>query len=158
MNLKNSIILLFFLRIMRSNQSYIFPIHLSDEIVPAAVFYASVTPIIAWFFVKKVIMDPMEADRKSIESERTKRQHEQRLIAKKSEAMAAIHLMKSTYNRIISEERERKGLVIKRAIYGCINSDTMQFKPEASHDVTIPIQCLVRDGTLQLYEASKVST
>ncbi|KAH8413639.1 hypothetical protein KR222_002394 [Zaprionus bogoriensis] len=143
------------LKILRSNQSYIFPIHLSDEIVPAAVFYASVTPVIAWFFVKKVIMDPMEADRKSIEVERTKRQHEQRLVAKKLEAMAAIHLMQSTYNRIVREETDRKGLVITRAIYGCINADTMQFKPEASHDVTIPIQCLVRDSILQLYEASK---
>lgn len=143
---------------MRSNQSYIFPIHLSDEIVPAAVFYASVTPVIAWFLVKKVIMDPMEADRKSIEVERTKRQHEQRLVAKKNEAMAAIHLMRNTYNRIVNEERDRQGLIIQRAIYGCISNDTMQFKPEASHDVTVPIQCLVRDSTLQLYEASKVST
>ncbi|XP_064543623.1 dnaJ homolog subfamily C member 11 [Drosophila montana] len=143
------------LKIIRSNQSYVFPIHLSDEIVPAAIFYASVTPIIAWFFVKKTIMDPMEADRKNIEVERSKRQNEQRLAAKKSEAMAAIHLMQSTYNRIISEEQKRKGLIIKRAIYGCLNDDSLQFKPEASHDVTVPIQCLVRDGTLQLYESSK---
>ncbi|XP_017866175.1 PREDICTED: dnaJ homolog subfamily C member 11 [Drosophila arizonae] len=143
------------LKIIRSNQSYVFPIHLSDEIVPAAVFYATVTPIVAWFFVKKTIMDPMEADRKSIEVERTKRQNEQRLAAKKTEAMAAIHLMQSTYNRILKEEQDRRGLIIKRAIYGCINEGTSQFKPEASHDVTVPIQCLVRDGTLQLYESSK---
>ncbi|XP_051861318.1 dnaJ homolog subfamily C member 11 isoform X2 [Drosophila albomicans] len=143
------------LKIIRSNQSYVFPIHLSDEIVPAAVFYASVTPIIAWFFVKKAIMDPMEADRKSIEVERSKRQNEQRLVAKKLEAMAAIHLMQSTYNRITNEEQARKGLIITRAIYGCLSENSTQFKPEASHDVTIPIQCLVRDGILQLYESSK---
>ncbi|XP_034477415.1 dnaJ homolog subfamily C member 11 [Drosophila innubila] len=143
------------LKIIRSNQSYVFPIHLSDEIVPAAVFYASVTPIIAWFFVKKAIMDPMEADRKNIEVERSKRQNEQRLVAKKLEAMAAIHLMQSTYNRILNEEQGRQGLVIKRAIYGCTSEDDAQFKPEASHDVTIPIQCLVRDSVLQLYDSSK---
>lgn len=133
-----------------------FPIHLSDEIVPAAVFYASVTPIIAWFFVKKAIMDPMEADRKNMEVERSKRQNEQRLVAKKLEAMAAIHLMQSTYNRILNEEQSRNGLVIKRAIYGCTSEEDTQFKPEASHDVTIPIQCLVRDSVLQLYDSSKV--
>lgn len=143
------------LKIIRSNQSYVFPIHLSDEIVPAAVFYASVTPIIAWFVVKKAIMDPMEADRKSIEVERSKRQNEQRLVAKKIEAMAAIHLMQSTYNRILNDEQAQKGLVIKRAIYGCISEDSTEFKPEASHDVTVPIQCLVRDSILQLYESSK---
>ncbi|XP_017835780.1 dnaJ homolog subfamily C member 11 isoform X1 [Drosophila busckii] len=142
-------------KILRSNQSYVFPIHLSDEIVPAAVFYATVTPVIAWFLIKKSIMDPMEAERKSMEVERTKRQNEQRLTAKKLEALAAIHLMQSTYNRILTEEQDRRGLVIKRAIYGCLSEDSPQFKAEASHDVTIPIQCLVRDGTLQLYESSK---
>ncbi|BFG04639.1 dnaJ homolog subfamily C member 11 [Drosophila madeirensis] len=143
-------------KIIRSNQSYVFPIHLSDEIVPAAVFYASVTPVIAWFLIKKTIMDPMDAERKSVEVERTKRQNEQRLLAKRQEASAAVHLMQSTYHRIMTEELQKTGLVVTRAVYGCTteNSST-QFKPELSLDVTIPIQCLVRDSTLQLYDSSK---
>ncbi|XP_001361879.3 dnaJ homolog subfamily C member 11 [Drosophila pseudoobscura] len=143
-------------KILRSNQSYVFPIHLSDEIVPAAVFYASVTPVIAWFLIKKTIMDPMDAERKSVEVERTKRQNEQRLLAKRQEASAAVHLMQSTYHRIMTEELQKTGLVVTRAVYGCTteNSST-QFKPELSLDVTIPIQCLVRDSTLQLYDSSK---
>ncbi|XP_030379335.1 dnaJ homolog subfamily C member 11 [Scaptodrosophila lebanonensis] len=143
-------------KIIRSNQSYVFPIHLSEEIVPAAVFYASVTPVIAWFFVKKAIMDPMEAERKSIEVERTKRQNEQRLAAKKLEASAAIHLMQRTYQRIMNEELERRGLIITRAIYGCVNAgSSTQFNPDESYDVTVPLQCLVKDSKLQLYESSK---
>ncbi|KAH8333301.1 hypothetical protein KR074_008568 [Drosophila pseudoananassae] len=142
-------------KIIRSNQSYVFPIHLSDEIVPAAVFYASVTPVIAWFVIKKTVMDPMEAEKKSIEVERTKRQNEQRLTAKRQEASAAVHLMQRTYNRIMTEELERMGLIVTRAIYGCTVEGSTQFKPEQSLDVTIPIQCLVKDGTLQLYESSK---
>lgn len=130
---------------------------MSDEIVPAAVFYASVTPVIAWFFIKKTVMDPMEAEKKSIEVERTKRQNEQRLSAKRQEASAAVHLMQRTYNRIMTEELERMGLIVTRAIYGCTVEGSTQFKPEQSLDVTIPIQCLVKDGTLQLYESSKVS-
>ncbi|XP_016973677.1 dnaJ homolog subfamily C member 11 isoform X2 [Drosophila rhopaloa] len=142
-------------KILRSNQSYVFPIHLSDEIVPAAVFYASVTPVIAWFFIKKTVMDPMDAERKSIEVERTKRQNEQRLTAKRQEASAAVHLMQATYNRIMTEELERTGLIITRAVYGCTAEGGSQFKPEQSLDVTVPIQCMVKDGTLQLHDSSK---
>jgi len=134
----------------------VFPIHLSDEIVPAAVFYASVTPVIAWFFIKKTVMDPMEAERKSIEVERTKRQNEQRLSAKRQEASAAVHLMQATYNRIMTEELARTGLVVTRAVYGCTAEGSTQFRPDQSLDVTVPIQCMVKDGTLHLHDSSKV--
>ncbi|EDW72317.1 uncharacterized protein Dwil_GK20781 [Drosophila willistoni] len=142
-------------KIVRSNQSYVFPIHLSEEIVPAAVFYASITPVIAWFFIKKSIMEPMEAERKSIEVERTKKQNEQRLAAKKLEASAATHLMQRTFNRILNEEMLKHGLIITRATYGCLSESGNNFQAGLSYDVTIPIQCLVKDGTLQLYESSK---
>lgn len=145
-----------FHRILRSNQSYVFPIHLSDEIVPAAVFYASVTPVIAWFFIKRTVMDPMEAERKNIEVERTKRQNEQRLSAKRHEASAAVHLMQATYNRIMTEELARNGLIVTRAVYGCTLAGGRQFKPEQSLDVTVAIQCMVKNGTLQLHDSSKV--
>ena len=35
-----------------------FPIHLSNEIVPSAIFYGTVTPIIAYYVVKRLIIDP----------------------------------------------------------------------------------------------------
>ncbi|XP_033154567.1 dnaJ homolog subfamily C member 11 [Drosophila mauritiana] len=142
-------------KILRSNQSYVFPIHLSDEIVPAAVFYASVTPVIAWFFIKRTVMDPMEAERKNIEVERTKRQNEQRLSAKRHEASAAVHLMQATYNRIMTEELARNGLIVTRAVYGCTLEGGRQFKPDQSLDVTVAIQCMVKNGTLQLHDSPK---
>ncbi|XP_075166625.1 dnaJ homolog subfamily C member 11 [Haematobia irritans] len=143
-------------KVVRSQQSYVFPIHLSEEIVPAAVFYATVTPVIVWFFVKKSIIDPMLAERKNIEIEKTKRTNEQRMQAKRQEAKAAVDLMQHTYERIVEEERENRGLVIVKATYGQTKEDNQnEFIPEASIDVTIPVQCLVKDSTLEMFNTSK---
>ncbi|XP_058987131.1 dnaJ homolog subfamily C member 11 isoform X6 [Musca domestica] len=143
-------------KVIRSQQTYVFPIHLSEEIVPAAVFYATVTPIIVWFFVKKSIIEPMQAERKNIEIEKTKRTNEQRMNQKRQEAMAALDLMQHTYERIVQEETERQGLIIVKATYGQTEEDNQnEFIKEASIDVTIPVQCLVKDGVLELYNSSK---
>nr|XP_014090737.1 dnaJ homolog subfamily C member 11 [Bactrocera oleae] len=142
-------------KIVRSNQSYIFPIHLSEEIVPAAVFYATVTPVLLWFFVKKSILDPMRLEQKNAEIEKAKRSNQQRLTRQRQEARSAIELMQHTYERIVSEESSRGGLIITSATYGQLEDSSGHFQDNASVDVTIPIQCLVKDGTLILYQSSK---
>lgn len=68
------------IRLIRSTQSYIFPIHLSEDIIPAAVFYATVTPLVAWFVVKKVIIEPMNADQKQRDIDRNKETNKKRLV------------------------------------------------------------------------------
>lgn len=65
-------------RLIRSTQSYIFPIHLSEDIIPAAVFYATVTPLLAWFVVKKVIIEPMNAEQKQRDIDRIKETNKKR--------------------------------------------------------------------------------
>ncbi|XP_011202120.2 dnaJ homolog subfamily C member 11 [Bactrocera dorsalis] len=142
-------------KIVRSNQSYIFPIHLSEEIVPAAVFYATVTPVLMWFFIKKSILDPMRLDQKNADIEKAKRSNEQRLTRQRQEARSAIELMQHTYERIVSEESSRGGLIITSATYGQPEESSSNFQNNASVDVTIPLQCLVKDGTLILYQSSK---
>lgn len=63
---------------MRSSQSYIFPIHLSEEIIPAAIFYATVTPLLAWFVLKKMIIEPMSKEQKEKEVEKMKETNQKR--------------------------------------------------------------------------------
>uniref|UniRef100_A0A1B0GC22 J domain-containing protein n=1 Tax=Glossina morsitans morsitans TaxID=37546 RepID=A0A1B0GC22_GLOMM len=141
-------------KIVRSQQTYVFPIHLSEDIVPAAVFYATVTPVIVWFIVKKSIIDPMLTERKNIENEKIKRNNEQRMNLRRQEAAAAIELMTHTYERIVNEEIERGGIIIAHATYGCLEKNG-NFRADACIDVKIPLQCLVKDGSLILYNASK---
>lgn len=142
-------------KVIRSQQTYIFPIHLSEEIVPAAVFYATVTPVIVWFLVKKSIIEPMQLERKNIEIEKTKRNNEQRMTIRRQEAAAAVELMEHTYQRLVTEETQRNGLVITKAVYGQLEENGNDFIAAASIDVTIPVQCLVKDGILILYNSAK---
>lgn len=153
------LILVFFSRVTRSHQTFVFPIHLSEDIVPAAVFYATVTPLLIWFVVKKTIVDPIMIERRRLEVERFQQVYRDRIEERKKEAIAAIELMRDAYDRIVAEEMETGGLIIQKAIYGCYfeRSNGKEFMEAASTDVTIPLQCLVRRGALNLYSSSKVS-
>lgn len=51
-------------RLHRANQTYTFPVRLSDDIMPSSVFYATVTPVIIWAVVKKLIVDPIVHEQK----------------------------------------------------------------------------------------------
>lgn len=68
------------LKIIRSTQSYIFPIHLSEDIVPAAVFYATVVPLVSWFVIKRVIIEPMNAEQRQRNIEKTKETNRKRFV------------------------------------------------------------------------------
>lgn len=105
-------------RVVRSSQSFIFPIHLAEELIPSAIFYATVTPIIGWLLIKQTIIDPMRAERKRKEMEKTKQINRNRLSEKQKEAETAIELLSATYERICREEESKGGLIILNATYG----------------------------------------
>lgn len=65
-------------RLVRSSQSYIFPIHLSEEIIPAAVFYATITPLVAWFIIKKTIIEPINAAQRQKNIDKVKEANKKR--------------------------------------------------------------------------------
>lgn len=46
------------IRFNRATQSFIFPIHLSSEIVPSAIFYGALAPMCVYYVAKKMIIDP----------------------------------------------------------------------------------------------------
>lgn len=82
----------------------------------------------------------------------------------RQEALSAINLMMATMERIVREETEKRGLIIVFAKYGnaeLINqsgesfddNDTLQ--PNVI-DVTVPLQCLVKDSQLILHSTTKV--
>jgi DnaJ family protein C protein 11 len=46
------------LEVMRGMQHFMVPVHLSHEVVPSAIFYGTVTPLICYYVVKKLVIDP----------------------------------------------------------------------------------------------------
>lgn len=68
------------IRYIRSSQSYNFNIQLSEEIIPAAMFYATMTPIIAWFILKKCILEPMSQEKEKKVIDKKKKLNEERWV------------------------------------------------------------------------------
>lgn len=82
----------------------------------------------------------------------------------RQEALSAINLMMATMERIVRVETENRGLIIVLAKYGnaeLINHSEPTFcendalQPDII-DVTIPLQCLVKDSQLILHTTTKV--
>lgn len=105
-------------RFIRSTQSYNFNIQVSEEIIPAAIFYATTVPIVAYFVLKKCILEPMESEKHKQVIEKKKEMNEQRLQQKRKEAEAAVSLMLAQYERIYADEESKAGLLILHAFYG----------------------------------------
>lgn len=111
------------IRFIRSTQSYNFNIQLSEEIIPAALFYATTLPIVSYFILKKCILEPMETEKQRRVIEKKKEMNEERVVQKKKEATAAISLMLAQYERICADEESKKGLLIVHAFYGKFGDD-----------------------------------
>lgn len=78
------------------------------------------------------------------------------ILQKKQEAEAAVRLMQESVRRIIEAEESRMGLIIVNAWYGkFVNDRSRKNERVKVIDVTVPLQCLVKDSKLILTEASK---
>lgn len=65
---------------MRASYTFSFPIHLSEEVVPAAIFYGTVVPVVGWLLVKSLIIDPYVAREKASEREKQRQANQTRLV------------------------------------------------------------------------------
>uniref|UniRef100_A0AAY5KGJ9 DnaJ homolog subfamily C member 11 n=1 Tax=Esox lucius TaxID=8010 RepID=A0AAY5KGJ9_ESOLU len=75
---------------------------------------------------------------------------------KRQEAESAVLLMQESVRRIIETEESRMGLIILNAWYGKFVTDSSRRNERAKViDVTVPLQCLVKDSKLILTEATK---
>ncbi|GFY47871.1 dnaJ homolog subfamily C member 11 [Trichonephila inaurata madagascariensis] len=148
------------LKFNRANQTFLFPIMLSEELIPSAVFYGTAAPILGWYILKMVYIDPYNERQKRRETEKMKEVNAQRMAERKKEASIAVSLMQETYRRIKTEEEKKNGLVIKLAVYGSaenisnLNLDQLDSQLDVL-DVTVQLQCLVKDSKLILPNRSK---
>uniref|UniRef100_A0A9J7XFA6 DnaJ heat shock protein family (Hsp40) member C11 n=2 Tax=Cyprinus carpio TaxID=7962 RepID=A0A9J7XFA6_CYPCA len=122
----------------------------------SAVFYATVGPLAIYLAVQKLIIMPYVRAQKEQELEKQKEDSASEIARRKQEAEASVLLMQESVKRIIDAEESKMGLIILNAWYGKFVSDNSQ-KPERAKviDVTVPLQCLVKDSKLTLTEASK---
>ncbi|XP_065676509.1 dnaJ homolog subfamily C member 11-like [Hydra vulgaris] len=144
------------IRLHRHTQTFNFPILLSEVFSTSAVFYGTITPIVVYFTVRAFVIRPI-LKRQNEKNWKDNCEKFSKLVAeKKQEALDAISLMMGVYQRNVSQEEQRRGLIITSAWYGKFTSD---FSCNATlsqlTNVTIPVQCLVRDSKLILTDATK---
>uniref|UniRef100_A0A665T2N2 DnaJ homolog subfamily C member 11 n=1 Tax=Echeneis naucrates TaxID=173247 RepID=A0A665T2N2_ECHNA len=143
------------IKLARASQTYLFPVHLTDQLLPSAVFYATVGPLLVYMAVHRLIIIPYTRAQKQ-ELELQRKSSATDIAKKKQEAESAVLLMQESVRRIIEAEESKMGLIILNAWYGKFVSDTSQKQEKAKViDVTVPLQCLVKDSKLILTEASK---
>lgn len=148
------------IKVNRANQTFVFPILLSEEIIPSAVFYGTACPILGWFILKTFVIDPYHQKQKEREAEKTKEANAERMAEREREAAIAVSLMQETYKRIKEQEEAKNGLVILKAIYGDseqianLEADSLESKKDI-FDATIQLQCLVKDSRLELTDRYK---
>ncbi|CAB1336471.1 unnamed protein product [Coregonus sp. 'balchen'] len=112
-----------------------------DKLLPSAVFYATVGPLVFYLAIQRLVIRPY-----------VRAQKEQ----KRQEAESAVLLMQESVRRIIETEESRMGLIILNAWYGKFVTDNSRKHERAKViDVTVPLQCLVKDSKLILTEATK---
>ncbi|XP_018533196.1 dnaJ homolog subfamily C member 11 [Lates calcarifer] len=144
------------IKLARASQTYLFPVHLTDQLLPSAVFYATVGPLLVYMAVHRLVIIPYTQAQKEQELELQRKSSATDIAKKKQEAESAVLLMQESVRRIIEAEESKMGLIILNAWYGKFVSDTSQKQEKAKViDVTVPLQCLVKDSKLILTEASK---
>ncbi|XP_077458069.1 dnaJ homolog subfamily C member 11-like [Stigmatopora argus] len=144
------------LKLARASQTYLFPIHLTDQLLPSAVFYATLGPLLVYMAVHKLVIIPYTRAQKEEELELQRKSSATDIAKKKQEAESAVLLMQESVRRVLEAEESKMGLIILNAWYGKFVSDTSQKQEKAKViDVTVPLQCLVKDSKLILTETSK---
>ncbi|KAG5282233.1 hypothetical protein AALO_G00053740 [Alosa alosa] len=144
------------IKLNRASQTYFFPIHLTDQLMPSAIFYATVGPLVFYLAIQRLVIRPYVRSQKEQELEKHRQSSATDIAKKKQEAESAVLLMQEGVRRIIEAEESKMGLIILNAWYGKFVTDNSRKHERARViDVTVPLQCLVKDSKLILTEASK---
>ncbi|XP_035243397.1 dnaJ homolog subfamily C member 11 [Anguilla anguilla] len=144
------------IKLNRASQTYFFPIHLTDQLLPSAVFYATVGPLVFYLAMQRLVVIPYVRAQKEQELEKQQENAASEIARRKQEAETAVLLMQESVRRIIEAEESKMGLIILNAWYGKFVTDNSRRHERAKViDVTVPLQCLVKDSKLILTETSK---
>lgn len=154
------------LRLNRNQQNYIFPIILSEQILPSSVFYGTLVPILGFYCVKSFFIDPYLERKNEEHLNSEKEANVSQINEKRTEAITYRSLMMETYNRIVERESLSNGLIIERAVYGDPDLITLYIDGEDQNrsipesmdafDVTIAVQCMLNDSSVITFsEGSK---
>uniref|UniRef100_A0A3P9AHJ6 DnaJ homolog subfamily C member 11 n=1 Tax=Esox lucius TaxID=8010 RepID=A0A3P9AHJ6_ESOLU len=134
------------IKLNRASQTYFFPIHLTDQLLPSAVFYATVGPLVFYLAIQRLIIRPYVRAQKEQDLEKHRESSASDTARKRQEAESAVLLMQESVRRIIETEESRMGLIILNAWYGKFVTDSSRRNERAkvidNNFVIVPFSCL----------------
>uniref|UniRef100_A0A3B3ZDU6 Uncharacterized protein n=1 Tax=Periophthalmus magnuspinnatus TaxID=409849 RepID=A0A3B3ZDU6_9GOBI len=144
------------IKLNRASQTYFFPVHLTDQLLPSAVFYATVGPLVFYIAIQRLVIRPYMRAQKEQDLEKRRESSASNIAKKKQEAEAAVFLQFKISLCIFVLSFVPLGLIILNAWYGKFVTDNSKKHERAKVvDVTVPLQCLVKDSKLILTETAK---
>ena len=148
------------------SQNFLFNFLLYDEILLSAIFYGTFVPLAVYSCVNSLVVKPYQEQQKRQKVESGRIHNSAKLAEMQQEALSLQKLWQTNYQKIVQQETEKNGLVIVKAFFGSAKR-IRQLKEEASltlsspladlFEVTIPLQCQVKESSLHLPNGSKVS-
>jgi DnaJ homolog subfamily C member 11 len=66
------------------------PIHLSHELIPSAIFYGSLAPIVLFYITKKLLVEPYLREKEKEEAKKLQEKLKSEIKEKKRLALAAV--------------------------------------------------------------------
>ncbi|ESN92232.1 hypothetical protein HELRODRAFT_194364 [Helobdella robusta] len=142
------------IRLTRGNQTFSMPIRLSESVVPSAIFYGTLVPLVGYFMIKKFIIDPYVKEQNERNLKEKKQKHTELFSKKKKEAEDAMDLMSEQVERCREVEENIGGLVIHRALYGVLVDEG---SGSCCIEVGRCLQGLVKNSKLLVIENTKLS-
>ncbi|CAI2738224.1 unnamed protein product [Dicrocoelium dendriticum] len=143
------------LALQRGTQTYSVPIILSEQPSKVAAGYGFVVPILLFAAIRTLVYEPYL--NKQLERAQMVRRNKLKgeLARRRREALSTQSLMQQSASRIRNAESHIGGLIIVRAVYGCLpaSGDSPTIPDVAGPltlDVTVPIQALVNTSRLRL--------
>eukprot|EP00052_Salpingoeca_macrocollata_P012288 m.95146 g.95146 ORF g.95146 m.95146 type:complete len:554 (-) comp18413_c0_seq1:1708-3369(-) len=147
------------LKLTRLNQEYLLPIILSDQVRVDTVACGLLLPLAVFAVIKRFVIDPMTRREEERQLHEKRRKNAAWIAERRKEALAAVKLMQQTVERKVASEQRVNGLVVESAVYGQLLVAPGTAVPSEAPliDVTVPLQCLVKDSKLRLQPSSKAS-
>ncbi|CAM4907402.1 unnamed protein product [Rotaria socialis] len=137
------------LKFTRGSQAFTFPLQISQDIVPSAIFYATVAPVLAYIVFDRLIIRPFARSEQEKEQKKREDEAREKQAERRRQAINAQEVLRSLVDQI--KDREGlEGLIILEARYGQLGLTITNENSIKIIDVTTPLQVLVKDSTLKI--------
>eukprot|EP00047_Mylnosiga_fluctuans_P005928 m.243678 g.243678 ORF g.243678 m.243678 type:complete len:558 (-) comp14285_c0_seq1:99-1772(-) len=138
------------LKYQRVRQTYSVPIWLSDALALEPVVYGTAIPALVYVALHRFVIVPYARRQQETKKLETRRRNRALIAQRRREAFAAVQLMQETVARKIEAEEAVGGLIIEEALYGELvtAADRTASDDAAVINVTVPLQCMVRESQL----------